>query len=343
MIQRNLACIVLICITLCFAAAAQEPTPPPAAAAESDLVVLKVQGEPFSEKSVLAAIRQIAGQKMAPATPEQSRSVMLFQGAVDNLIITAALKNEAKIKNIIADPAKVDQQMLAFEKQFPTREDFQKALVSQKVTEEVLRKRVEENQSIQQMIDQAVKDVPAATEDEILRFYENNAKSFARPERAHAAHVLLMVDKNATPEQKAEIKKKIEEIRADIEAGKITFEEAAAKFSEDKSNAAKGGDLGYFSRGRMVKPFEDAAFAAQPGTLSPVVETDFGYHIIKAIDRKPADTVPLEEAKPRIKQYLDETGKRKATQQYVDGLKSKVNVETFMTAEEFLKRHPEVK
>jgi len=350
MIQRYLACVLILGLTFCFAAPAQDKTPPPApetppaaAPAESDLVVLKVQGEPISEKSVLSAIQQISGQKIVPQNPEQSRSVLLFQGAVDNLIISSVLKREAKQQNIIADKAKVDQQMQAFEKQFPTREEFMKALASQKVTEAELRKSVEENQSVQQLLDQAVKDAPEATEDEVLKFYENNTKALTRSERVHAAHILLMVNKDATPEQKTEIKKKIETIRADIEAGKINFEEAAAKFSEDKGNASKGGDLGYFTRGRMVKPFEDAAFAGQPGSLTPVVETSFGYHIIRVIDHKPTDVMPLEEARPKIKQLLDQTNQRKVGQQYVNALKAKATLETFMTAEEFLKRHPEVK
>jgi len=349
MMQRNLACVLVLGLAFCFAAPAQDQTSPPAtpppsaAPAESHLVVVKVQGEPISEKSVLSAIQQISKQKIVPQNPEQSRGMLLFQGAVDNLVISALLKREAKQQNLIADKAKLDEQMQAFEKQFASREEFLKALVSQKVTEEELRRSVEENLRVQQLMDQAVKDAPEATEEEILKFYENNTKALTRPERVHAAHILLMANKDATPEQKAEIRKKIEGIRADIEAGRISFEEAAAKYSEDKGNASQGGDLGYFTRGRMVKPFEDAAFAAQPGALTPVVETSFGYHIIRVIDHKPTDVMPLEEARPKIKQLLDQTNKRKLGQQYVNALKAKATIETFMTAEEFLKRNPEVK
>jgi len=349
MMQRNLACVLVLGLAFCFAAPAQDQTSPPAtpppsaAPAESHLVVVKVQGEPISEKSVLSAIQQISKQKIVPQNPEQSRGMLLFQGAVDNLVISALLKREAKQQNLIADKAKLDEQMQAFEKQFASREEFLKALVSQKVTEEELRRSVEENLRVQQLMDQAVKDAPEATEEEILKFYENNTKAITRPERVHAAHILLMANKDATPEQKAEIRKKIEGIRADIEAGRISFEEAAAKYSEDKGNASQGGDLGYFTRGRMVKPFEDAAFAAQPGALTPVVETSFGYHIIRVIDHKPTDVMPLEEARPKIKQLLDQTNKRKLGQQYVNALKAKATIETFMTAEEFLKRNPEVK
>jgi peptidyl-prolyl cis-trans isomerase C len=356
MYRINVTCIVFICLAFCLSLPAQDKAPEPGqpartpavpapalASPESDLVVIKVLGEPISEKTVLAAIRQISGQKIVPTNPDQQRNVMLYQGAIDNLVISAALKNLAKQSTAPVDQTKVDAQMKAFESQYPNPEDFKKALAAQKVTEEELRKRVEENVKVQQFIDDAIKDTPAPTEDEIAKFYDGNPKSFARPERVRASHILLKTDKSATPEQKAEIRKKIEEIRADVESGKITFEDAAAKFSEDKGNAPKGGDLGFFPKGRMVKPFEEAAFAAQVGTLTPIVESDFGFHIIKAVEHMPADTVPLEEAKPRIQQFLEQATKRNATQQYVNGLKAKTTVETFMTAEEFLKRHPEVK
>jgi peptidyl-prolyl cis-trans isomerase C len=366
MIRRNLICSFVIAAALCFSVPAQEnqtPVKPPTAATQatpatpattaipaapatkdagSDLVVLKVLGEPVSEKLVLSAMSALARQKQIPSDPKQPRNVTLFLGAVDNLITTAVLRDQVKQLNIAPNQARVDQQIQALSKQFPSPEEFQKALADQKTTEADLRKNLEESMRIQQVIDQATKDIPPTTDDEIQKFYDNNPKNFLVQEQVHAAHILLLVDKKATPEQKEEIRKKLEGIRADIEANKITFEDAAAKYSEDKTNASKGGELGNFPRGRMVKPFEDAAFGAQAGTITPAIESEFGFHIIKVIEKKPAGTVSLEEAKPKIKQYLDQSSRRKAAQQYVNDLKTKAGVENFMTPEEFLKRHPEV-
>ena len=97
--------------------------------------------------------------------------------------------------------------------------------------------------------------------------------------------------------------------------------------------------MGFFTRGRMVQPFEEAAFSAEPGSLSQPIETQFGFHIIRVIEKKPAGTIPLEEAKADIKRLLDQTSLRKATQQYVNDLKTKSPIENFMTPEEFIKRH----
>ena len=346
MIRRTLILTLLAIAAVCPAIQAQQqaaPTPAPTASAEtdsrSDLVVLRVAGEPITEKQVVATISVLARQKQLPADTQQERNVNLFKGAVDNIVIETLLRNEAKRQNLAPDQEKVEQQWQQILKRFPTQADFQKALEAQGVTDVQLRKSIEESTKIQQVLELAVKDVSLATDDDIQKFYDENPKQFQRLEQVHAAHILLLVDRNSTPEQKAEIKKKIEDIRAEIESKSITFADAAAKYSQDTANAKEGGDLKYFTRGRMVQPFEEAAFGAEPGSLSPVVETQFGYHLIQVIDKKQAGTIPLEEAKADIKRLLDQMSQRKATQSFVNDLKAKSTIENFMTAEEFIKRH----
>lgn len=346
MIRRTLIHTLLAIAVTCPAMQAQQqeaPTPAPTASAEtgakSDLVVLRVAGEPITEKQVVATIAALVRQKQLPAETQQERNVNLFKGAVDNIVIETLLRNEAKRLNLAPDQEKVEQQWQLILKNFPTQADFQKALEAQSVTDVQLRKSIEETTKIQQVLELAVKDLPLATDLDIQKFYDDNPKKFQRSEQVRAAHILLLVDRNSTPEQKAEIKKKIEDIRAEIESKSITFADAAAKYSQDTANAKEGGDLNYFTRGRMVQPFEEAAFGAETGSLSPVVETQFGYHLIHVIDKKQAGTVPMEEAKADIKRLLDQASVRKATQSYVNDLKAKATIENFMTAEEFIKRH----
>jgi len=349
MIRRIPLSLVLLLLALCCAASAQQSTPaaspaaPAAKADDGDLVVARVSGQPLTEKQVVLAIDQLATQKQMSLDQLAQRNTILFKDAVDNLVMIALLKNQARQQNVTVDQAKIDRQLQQISQQFPSRAEFEKAMASQGVTEAELRKNIEESLSLQEVIDQAVKDVPGATDADIQKFYDDNPDKFPLPERVHAAHILLKVDPKNTPEQKAEIKKKLEGIRSDIESNAITFTDAAAKYSQDSSNAQKGGDLDFFSRGQMVKPLEDAAFATKPGSLSPIVETQFGYHLIHVMELKPAHKASLEEAKPAIKQYLDQLGRRKASQKYVDELKVKATIETFMTQEEFVKRHPPAK
>jgi peptidyl-prolyl cis-trans isomerase C len=346
MIRRTLLSFVILSAALCSIAPAQQNAPAtaiptPATGNESaDLVVARVSGQPITEKQVVDVIDEIAGQKQMPLDQLQQRNSLLFKDAVDNLIMAAILKNEARQRNLTIDKSVVDKQLQNFSQQFKSREDFEKAMANQGLTEEALRKNIESSLSIQEVINQAIKDLPSATEEDIRKFYDDNPDKFPMPERVHVAQILLKADPQSTPEQKAEVKKKLEGIRSEIESKTITFADAAAKYSQDSSSAQKGGDMGFVPRGKMVKSFEDAAFSAQVGGLSPIVESQAGYHLLQVLELRPAGKASFEEAKPAIKRYLDQRIKVNATQKYVDELKAKASIETFMTQEEFAKRHP---
>jgi peptidyl-prolyl cis-trans isomerase C len=344
MIRRALLYIILLSAALCFSAPAQQNTspaaPPPAAKTESDIVVLRVSGIPVTESQVMEMIGQIAQKQPLAANQKLERDVLLFKDAVDSLTTIALLKNQAQVQKITIDKAVIDQQIQSISKGFASPEDFQKALAKQKTTESDYRKNIEESMSMKKVLDLVAQEVPLSTEAELQKFYNDNPTKFNAPERVRASHILLKINPKNTPEQKAELKKKLEGIRTDIQNKTIAFADAAKKYSEDPANAPKGGDLGLFIRGEMTKPFEDVAFAMNPGTISPVIETSFGYHIIQVTEIKPAGKETFEESKPAIRKYLDETAKRNAVKKYVEGLKQKATIETFMTEEEFAKRHP---
>jgi peptidyl-prolyl cis-trans isomerase D len=119
------------------------------------------------------------------------------------------------------------------------------------------------------------------TEEEAKKFYDENASKFQGGEQRHASHILIGVSATASAEAKAEAKKKAEQVLAEVKKSPGKFAELAKKYSQDPGSAEKGGDLGTFGRGSMVKPFEDATFSMKPGDVSGLVQSDFGYHIIK--------------------------------------------------------------
>jgi peptidyl-prolyl cis-trans isomerase C len=343
MIRRSLICIILLSAVFILSVPAQQKTsptsPPPAAKTGSDIVVLRVSGIPVTESEVMEMISQKAKSQPLTANQKQERIVLLFKDAIENLTTIALLKNQARVLNITIDKAVIDREIQGISQKFASPEDFQKALAKQNTTESDYRKNIEENMNMQKVLDVAVKEAPRATEAELQNYYKDNPDKFNAPKRVRASHILLKTNPQNTPEQNAEIKKKLEGIRTDIENKTITFADAAKKYSEDPT-AQRGGDLGFFIRGDMVKPFEDVAFAMNPGTISPAVETSYGYHIIQVTEIKPAGKETFEESKPAIQKYLDEAAKRKAIQKYIEVLKEKATIETFMTAEEFAKRHP---
>jgi peptidyl-prolyl cis-trans isomerase D len=119
------------------------------------------------------------------------------------------------------------------------------------------------------------------TDEEAKKFYDENASKFQGSEQRHASHILIGAGASASPEAKAEAKKKAEQVLAEVKKNPAKFAELAKKYSQDPGSAEKGGDLGTFGRGSMVKPFEDSAFSMKPGEVSGLVQSDFGYHIIK--------------------------------------------------------------
>ena len=141
------------------------------------------------------------------------------------------------------------------------------------------------------------------SDEEIEEYYNEYAEEFWEPEKVRARHILVRVDVGAKPEDKEQARKKAEGILAKVKAGE-DFAELAKEFSEDKGSAKEGGDLGFFPRGQMVKPFEVAAFSLEPGAVSELVETNFGFHIIKVEEKSREGTKPLEEVKDGIRQGL---------------------------------------
>jgi peptidyl-prolyl cis-trans isomerase D len=143
--------------------------------------------------------------------------------------------------------------------------------------------------------------------EEIEAFYRVNEDRFIKEEKVRAGHILLEVKGNEDGKREEEARKKAEEIRGRIEKGE-DFSQLAKRFSQDTASASKGGDLGYFERGQMVKDFEEAAFSLKTGEVSPVVRTPRGFHIIKVKDVQERRTEPLEEVKSVIEEELRTEG-----------------------------------
>lgn len=140
-------------------------------------------------------------------------------------------------------------------------------------------------------------------DEEVKKFYNENASKFQGNEQRRASHILIGFGVNATPEQKQAAKAKAEQLLAAVKKNPKSFEELATKNSQDPGSATKGGDLGSFGRGAMVKPFEDAVFSMKEGQISDLVESEFGYHIIKLTEIT-GQSSDFESLKPQIKGEL---------------------------------------
>jgi len=164
------------------------------------------------------------------------------------------------------------------------------------------------------------------SEDDVKSYYDTHQDEFKTPEMVKARHILIKVDKSASEEDKKQAQKKAEDILSKIKAGE-DFAKLASEFSDDPGSKSKGGDLDFFARGRMVKPFEDAAFALKPGEVSGIVESPFGYHIIKVEERKEAGVEPYDTAKDKIKQKLVQERAKSTVTEFIEKAMKDANVE----------------
>jgi len=135
---------------------------------------------------------------------------------------------------------------------------------------------------------------------EIERAYNDGLEMYSTPEQVRASHILLKTE----GKDEAAVKAKAEQVLKEVQAPNADFAALATKYSEDEASAKQGGDLDYFARGRMAPEFEQAAFSLEPGKISELVKTQYGFHIIKAIDKKAASTRTLEEVRPQIQDQL---------------------------------------
>ncbi|KON80367.1 SurA N-terminal domain-containing protein [Azoarcus sp. PA01] len=144
----------------------------------------------------------------------------------------------------------------------------------------------------------------SVSDDEIRKFYEANAARFGQPEERNARHILIEAGADAPAEDVAKASEKAAALLDQVRANPERFAELAKAESQDPGSAARGGELGFFGRGAMVKPFEDAVFSLEKGQISDVVRSDFGFHIIQVVDIKPAKARPLEEVRDEIAEEL---------------------------------------
>ena len=169
----------------------------------------------------------------------------------------------------------------------------------------------------------AMKKQVTLNEEDLRKYYEQNISRYTTAEERHAAHILVNAPKDMPAADRAKAKAKAEALLAEARKNPAGFAELAKKNSDDKGSAANGGDLDFFGRGAMVKPFEDAAFSMKPGEISNLVESEFGYHIIKLLDVRGGEKKSFESVRPEI---VDAISKPKAQELFAGAAEQFTNM-----------------
>lgn len=296
----------------------------------SDVTVATVNGIVITQDDFDMEMERVRNQFARKGRPlSESQLENMKKGILETLIKRELLYQESQKKGIKIEDKEVNVQVDIVKKRFPNENEYKTALLKMNISETELKSQIQESLAIQQFVDNyLVQEVKVAVA-EVKDFYKNNPDMFKQPEQVKASHILIKVDTQADKPTKDQANKKIKEIQKKLEAGE-DFSSLAVEFSEGPSKT-NGGDLGYFNRGQMVKPFEDAAFELKPGEVSDIVETRFGYHLIKVVDKKPESVASYENVKDKITQYIEQDKKGKVIQADIEKLRQKAVIETFLT------------
>ena len=261
-----------------------------------------------------------------PLTDSQLSAIK--KETLEQLIDRELLYQESQKKGIKVDETAVKEQLETLKKRFPSEAEFKNALSKMNLSEAGVKSEFARGMAIQKLIDKEFVQKVTVSDKEVKAYYDSNPDLFKQPGQVRASHILVKVDPRGDASQKAEARKKIEKIQQKLHKGE-DFAALAKEFSQCPSSA-KGGDLGYFKRGQMVKPFEEAAFALNSGEASDIVETRFGYHLIKVVDKKPKSTITYEDVKDKLGQYLKQEKVKKEVSLYIEKLKQKAKIERFL-------------
>lgn len=312
------------------------PAEPQAPEEPADSVALTVNGADITEAELQEFIKpqleKMAQQgKQLPPAFAQAYEKKLRQQAIDRIIIGRLLDEKAKEANIVVTEEEVINRikaMLADQRPPVSLEEFKKTRAASSQSFDEVKEQIRKGMTYQKVVDAQWAGKINITEEDAKKYYDENPTKFEVKEQVRASHILITpdtTDSEADPNQaKAEAKAKIQGLLEQIKGG-ADFAELA-KANSDCPSAAGGGDLDFFPRGKMVPPFDKAAFAMEVGKVSDIVETRFGYHIIKVTDRKDPGTTSFEQARDSLIIQLTQRKQAEIANKYIESLKAAANI-----------------
>lgn len=290
----------------------------------NDKVITQAEFDKEFDKSVDNSVfKNFGGSKNIIKSHDDPLYSVFREKVVNELIIKSLIDSEIEKRNIKVSQEEIQDELKKVIDKTGSKEELNRILKSRGVSNNELIEGLKTQIRIKKLVN-SIKKIEVS-DDDVQKFYNSNPKEFIHPEQVRASHILIssnfiqiltgVKEKNpniSTEELNAKVEKqmaaqkaKAEIILAEVKKNPQNFEKIAAKNSDDKASAEKGGDLGFFSKNAMEPEFGNAAFSMKPDTISDLVKTQYGYHIIKVTDRMEAGKVPFVKVKDEIKFYLE--------------------------------------
>ena len=300
-------------------------------------VAVTVNGTEITEGKIEAMIKTqldrmaAQGKQMPPQFAEQYKKT-LRQPIIEQMIVEQLMSEKVKAANIVITEEDVNNELkeiAAAQKPPLSLEEFEAKMKQYGQSLDDIKEQIRKALPYKMLIEKEAGDKIKVADEDARKLYDENPKKYQVSEQVSARHILItpdLTDPHADPnEAKAKARAKAEDLLKQINGG-ADFAELAKANSADPGSAANGGDLGFFARGRMVPPFEKAAFELKDGQVSDVVNTSYGFHIIKATGRKEAGVTPFDEVKEDIIRQLTQIKQTEFAKQYIEKLKTEAKI-----------------
>lgn len=288
---------------------------------------IKINGEIIPEQAVQYELDRLVRFYSDHMSPDKLRAQLdaLQARAREQAIGAKLLMKEAERLDIRVSETDVDERIAEMVENCGGEEGFAKQLADQELTREMVRDGVKKGRKMDRLVEKITADVGLPGEEDIRNHFESHKDEYTRADRAQAQHILITPASDAEAD-KASALSRMESIRSQIEAG-ADFSEMAAAHSDCPSGKRTGGSLGWFSRGMMVPEFDAAVFALEVNTLSEVVESQFGCHLIKKLGQEEGGPASFDDAHDQVRDFLCHVRRGEAISAYVSELKEKAAIE----------------
>jgi len=287
-----------------------------------------VNGKKITTADIERALRMRYGPSLDQMPAEQRANAIkqVTPRMTEELISRNLLLEAAKTAKTESNADELKKTLEQIKGSLPPTVKFEDYIKKMGHNEKSFEAEVAEELLINFHVQKILSGVKAPTDAELQKHYEENKESFNSKESITASHILLKTDPGSDEKVKSEKLKAIQKLRAQLVTAKGAGFDKLAKEHSDCPSSARGGDLGSFGRGQMVPAFEKAAFTQKIGDIGDIVETQFGYHLIKVTKKTTAGQRKFEDVKEEITRQLDAPKRQKTMQDYIAGLESKAKI-----------------
>jgi len=291
-------------------------------------VVATVNGEEIGRQEFEQLLNYFRYQYSQQGMQVQGAQLQQLQAMVlESLIDNELMYQIAEENGYGPSDKELNEELQKTKEQFADESAYQQALNQQGMSEQELKQELAKQMTKVQFEENKFGDQITVDSSEVSAYYEENPEQFEQPEQVRASHILIQVEEDASEADKAAAKEKLQAAKERIANGE-EFSAVAREVSEGPSSE-RGGDLNYFGRGQMVPEFEKAAFNMEVGEVSDIVETSFGFHLIKLTDYKESEKASFSEVEDNIKTHLERVKLQEAKKTFLDKEKQNANIERF--------------